>query len=186
MRRREISMVWRQRYDLYSILVDPADERSIYRSQTVASLTDFYDGRSSDWYSRIVKHFDGCRAVLDLGAGPGLTLEENWIMPVDGSIASLVRMTGNGSTSMIELIVIEEENDSLVLRIKQWDPGFKPRSPEPQVMELVSVGENSVSFRAVSEGGMKTLGYSRPASDAFNIDVETDKGAKFQIKLKAR
>ena len=34
--------------------------------------------------------------------GPGLTLEENWIMPVDGSIASLVRMTGNGSTSMIE------------------------------------------------------------------------------------
>jgi len=119
-------------------------------------------------------------------AGPGLTLEENWIIPVDGSIASLVRMTGNGSTSMVELIVIEEENDSLTLRIQQWDPGFKPRTPGPQVMELVSKGENSVGFKAVSEGGMKTLAYSRPDNDSFNIDIETSKGAKFQIKLKAR
>ena len=119
-------------------------------------------------------------------AGPGMTLEENWIMPIEGSIASLVRMTGNGSTSMVELIVIEEENDSLVLRIKQWDPGFKPRTPEPQVMELVSMGENSVGFKAVSDGGMKTLAYSRPTDDSFNIDIETNEGAKFQIKLKAR
>ncbi|TDJ41272.1 MAG: hypothetical protein E2O61_00105, partial [Gammaproteobacteria bacterium] len=43
-------------------------------------------------------------------AGPG-TLEENWIHPVDGSIASLVRMTGGGTTSMVELIIIEEEDD---------------------------------------------------------------------------
>jgi len=119
-------------------------------------------------------------------AGPGMTLEENWIMPVDGSIASLVRMTGNGSTSMVELIVIEEENDSLTLRIKQWDPGFKPRTPEPQVMELKSMGENSVGFKAVSEGGLKTLSYSRPDKDSFNIDIETNQGAKFQIQLKAR
>ncbi|MDP7575367.1 MAG: DUF6265 family protein [Pseudomonadales bacterium] len=119
-------------------------------------------------------------------AGPGVTLEENWIQPTDGSIASLVRMTGNGSTSMVELIVIEEEDNTLMLRIKQWDPGFKPRTPEPQVMKLISLGDNQVGFEAVSPGGMKTLAYSRPESDKFNIDIETSQGAKFQINLSAK
>lgn len=119
-------------------------------------------------------------------AGPGITLEENWIKPVDGSIASLVRMTGKGKTSMVELIVIEEENDSLTLRIQQWDPGFKPRTEGPQVMALESMGENSVKFKAAGDGGMKTLGYSRPDNDSFNIDIETGEGAKFQIQLQAR
>ena len=115
--------------------------------------------------------------------GPGI-LEENWIKPVDGSIASLVRMTGDGKTSMVEMIVIEEENDSLVLRIQQWDPGFVPRTPNPQTMELLEMGENKVKFKATGTGGMKTLGYSRPSADSFNIDVETEQGT-FQLKLKA-
>jgi hypothetical protein len=118
--------------------------------------------------------------------GPGQTLEENWIKPTGGSIASLVRVTGNGKTPMVELIVIEEENDSLVLRIQQWDPGFKPRSAEPQTMTLTDIGENRVSFLAASEGGMKTLGYSSPEAGAFNIDIESSDGKKFTIKLKAR
>ncbi|HJN50181.1 MAG: DUF6265 family protein [Pseudomonadales bacterium] len=121
-------------------------------------------------------------------AGPAgqQTLEENWIQPIGGSIASLVRMTGNGKTSMVELIVIEEENDSLVLRIQQWNPGFAPRTEAPQVMKLDVMAENRVGFRATQAGGMKTLTYSRPSADTFNIDIETDAGAKFQINLKAR
>ena len=118
--------------------------------------------------------------------GPGQTLEENWIKPTGGSIASLVRVTGNGKTPMVELIVIEEENNSLVLRIQQWDPGFKPRSAEPQTMTLTDIGENRVSFLAASEGSMKTLGYSSPEAGAFNIDIESSDGKKFTIKLKAR
>lgn len=114
------------------------------------------------------------------------TLEENWIQPSGGSIASLVRMTGNGATSMIEMIVIEEEDDSLVLRIQQWNPGFKPRTPEPQTMKLVEMGKNRVGFKATESGGMNTLTYSRPNPDTFNIDIESGTGAKFQINLKAR
>jgi hypothetical protein len=119
-------------------------------------------------------------------AGPGVTLEENWIMPTGGSIASLVRMTGDGKTSMVEMIVIEEENDTLVLRIQQWDPGFTPRTPSAQTMSLTEIGETSVSFVSASEGGMKTLGYSKADDDSFNIDVETTDGAVFQLTLKAR
>ena len=114
-------------------------------------------------------------------AGPG-TLGENWIHPVDGSIASLVRMTGGGTTSMVELIIIEEEEDTLVLRIKQWNPGFSPRTPNPQKMILADLEENRVSFKAAGEGGMSSLTYTRK-EDSFTITVETNEGAKFDIPL---
>jgi len=118
-------------------------------------------------------------------AGPDNTLEENWSAPADGSIGSLVRMRGNGTTSMVELIVVEEEGDSLVLHIQQWDPGFTPRPAGPQKMSLVSMGDRTVSFKADGPGGLAGLTYSRPADDTFTVDVETADGGKFQIVLKA-
>ena len=110
-------------------------------------------------------------------------LEENWSRPLDGSISALVRSRGEGKTTMIELIVIEQENDSLVLRVQQWDPGFSTRTPGTQVMALQSIGKNRVGFVSTGEGGLKTLAYSRPSKDKFNIDIETSDGAKFQINL---
>jgi len=114
------------------------------------------------------------------------TLEENWTEPKSGSIAALVRATNGDATDMIELIVIEEENGSLVLRLQQWNPGFAPRSPAPQVMKLVESAENQVVFEAVGEGGLKRLGYSRPAPDQFVISIETPQGQEFQIPLTAK
>lgn len=114
------------------------------------------------------------------------TLEENWIRPKDGSIAALVRITGEGATSMVELIVVQPEADSLMLHIQQWDTGFAPRAGGAQKMKLTNLGENTVSFEAVSEGGLKSLTYSRPTPDLFTVDVETADGTKFQIPLKAQ
>lgn len=118
--------------------------------------------------------------------GGGMTLEENWILPVDGSIASLVRMTGNGATSMVEMIVIEEENDSLVLRLQQWDPGFVPRTPGPHTLTLRELGDNRVSFEAGDEAAFRNLTYSRPEPDTFVIEVDMGGGQEARIELKAR
>lgn len=120
------------------------------------------------------------------GALGPMTLEENWITPTDGSLASLVRMTGDGKTTMIELIVIEEKNDSLVLHIQQWDPGFVPRTPKAQTMKLAEIGDKQVGFKATETGGMNTLAYSRPTPTTFNIDIENSIGAKMQISLQAK
>lgn len=121
-------------------------------------------------------------------AGPlddsGQVLEENWIVPRAGSMAALVRMVGQDATSMVELIVIEEEGDSLALHIQQWDAGFSPRTPAAQKLMLRAIGENRVSWEAVGEGGMRSLAYARPAPDTFTIDVETADG-KFHVELKA-
>lgn len=118
-------------------------------------------------------------------SGPmqGGTLEENWLEPTGGSIASLVRASNATSTSMIELIVIEEDKGSLTLRVQQWNPGYVPRTPAPQVMKLVESAPNKVVFEDTSGGGLKRLGYSRPAPGQFVISIETPQGAKFDIPL---
>lgn len=124
-------------------------------------------------------------------AGPG-ELEENWTVPKAGSIQALVRMTGDGKTSMVEMIVIEEvegvdgEGNSLTLRLQQWGPGFKPLTPEPTVLKLAELGENTVAFKAEPGSGAQfaTLRYSRDG-DNFTIGIETPEGAKMDIPLKA-
>ena len=98
-------------------------------------------------------------------------------------LAALDASTANGATNMIELIVIEEENDTLTLRVQQWNPGFKPRSPEPQVMKLVSSAPNKIVFESTGAGGLKTLGYSRPEPGKFVISIELPTGQKFDIPL---
>ena len=106
------------------------------------------------------------------GAG---TLEERWARPLGGSIAALVRSTDGGATSMIELIAVEEEAGSLMLRLKQWDPGMSPRADGFEVMELIEVGDKKVVFRNTGEGGIQQLGYSL-AGDQFTISIKTAQG----------
>lgn len=113
-------------------------------------------------------------------------LEENWIATEGGSIAALVRMTGNGKTSMFEMITIEEAEGSLVLHIQQWNPGFVARTPTAQKMELLEIGERRVQFTATGEGGMRSLGYSSPTLDTFIIHVEQADGNRLDINLSAR
>jgi len=114
------------------------------------------------------------------------TLEENWIHPAGGTIAAVIRFVGSGSTSMFELIMIEEEQDSLVLRVRQWLPGYVPRNTEPWVMELAELADRRVRFVSAGPGEFNSLTYSRPSEDSFNIDVETKAGESFQINLHAR
>lgn len=115
--------------------------------------------------------------------GPGV-LEENWTVPRDGSIQSVVRMTGGGQTSMVELIVIEEEDDTLVLRLQQWDPGMKPRTEGPTVMKLAELGDNTVAFEVVGEGMFETLRYTRDG-DTFTISITNADGSSIDLPLTA-
>ena len=120
--------------------------------------------------------------------GPG-ELEENWTVPKAGSIQAVVRMTGGGTTSMVELIVVEEEataegETTLRLRLLQWDPGVKPRAgPQPAVMKLVDMGDNTVAFEAESEGaGIAKLRYTRDG-ETFTISIVNADGAAFDLPL---
>ncbi len=116
----------------------------------------------------------------------GGTLEENWAVPKNGSMAALVRgFSPDGTTNMIELISIEEEDDTLVLRLKQWDPGMTPRGEGFQVMKLVESKDRMVKFENIGERGLAKLGYSRPEDDKFVISIETAAGQTLDIPLDA-
>ena len=122
------------------------------------------------------------------GTWSSAMLEENWAVPKNGSMVARVRgFSPDGATNMIELISIEEENDSLVLRLKQWNPGMVPRYDGFQVMKLVESKDRMISFENTGEGeaSLAKLRYSRPADDKFVISVETSGGQTFEIPLEA-
>ena len=122
------------------------------------------------------------------GTWSGATLEENWAIPKNGSMVARVRgFSPDGTTNMIELISIEEENDSLVLRLKQWNPGMEPRYDGFIVMKLVESKDRMIKFENTGEGAavLAKLSYSRPADDKFVISVETPTGQSFEIPLDA-
>jgi SAM-dependent methyltransferase len=57
-----------------SVFEDPADEKSSHGSQRYSGLISHFEGREPSWYDQITREFAGHDRVLDLGAGPGLTL----------------------------------------------------------------------------------------------------------------
>jgi hypothetical protein len=116
------------------------------------------------------------------GAMNGYRLEENWTQPTAGSIACLARVTKGGATTMIEMILIEEEEGSLVARIQRWDPGYKPRTERPQVLSLVELGNNRVAFEAVSEGLLRRLDY-RLEDKKFVIFGTLAQGEQVEARL---
>ncbi len=113
--------------------------------------------------------------------GPDTVLEENWSTATAGTIASLVRITSPEGTTMVEIVHIEEIENTLELHIQQWDSGFKPRSPA-QKMRLSELGEQSVAFSAASPGGLKKLGYAL-VGEEFQIRIRTADDQEMVIKL---
>ncbi|MEQ8955986.1 MAG: DUF6265 family protein, partial [Gammaproteobacteria bacterium] len=113
-------------------------------------------------------------------------LEENWTNSDGNSLMAAVRISNAQGTGTFEMITIEEVDGSLVLHIQQWDPGFVPRTDGAQEMVLDEITANSVRFRAVSEGGFATLGYSHPDASSFIIHVGQANGNVLDIPLQKR
>jgi len=145
-------------------------------------------GATADHHVPVLLNIEDLQWMSGIWAGPvgAATLEENWAQPHNDSMVAVVRIMAEGKTSMVELIVIEPENNSLVLRLQQWDPGFSPRTPKPQTMKLKSHSHNRVTFVGTQTEGLKELTYSRPDWNQFNIDIVPAEGPGFQVKLLAQ
>lgn len=113
-----------------------------------------------------------------------MEIEESWNEPRAGIIQAMVRLANENQLMIIEMIVIEEVDDSLRLHIQQWDPGMIKHDPEKQRMDLVALGERSVSFEAIDEGLLKKLTYKRTSETDFEIHVEQSSGQTFTVNLK--
>ena len=110
-------------------------------------------------------------------------LEEQWSAANAGSIAALVRSADAQTTNLLELVSISDSAAGLQLRIQQWSATMEPRTPEPQLMQVVRLEPRSVAFAAVSPGGMNRLSYSSPTADQLIVSVELANGNTFDIPL---
>lgn len=62
--------------------------------------------------------------------------DEIWSAPIAGSLMGIYRLVVGGQVKFYELIVIEEEEDSLVLRIKHFNPGLQGWEEKDQAIEF--------------------------------------------------
>lgn len=106
-----------------------------------------------------------------IGPTPTHMLEENWTPANNGAIAGVMRFITAGSVDVFELILIEEEADTLIFRGNQWFSGFDPKLDQLDVMKLSSLTDNSVTFEEHGFSRMKRLTYSRPQPDLFKIEI---------------
>ena len=112
-------------------------------------------------------------------------LEEFWIAPKSGSLAALVRLTSASGTEMVELIVIEPQDDTLMLHVQQWDAGYKPRAGGAQKYVLKTLDKRSVTFTSAGMTSFKELTYVQPADGEFQIVLTPVQGDVLTIKLQA-
>ena len=115
--------------------------------------------------------------------GPG-TLEETWNDPKAGTMVAVVRMSSAQGTVFVELIIISEENDTLVLRLRQFSPDYEPRTPGIQKMTMASQTDHSITFTSDSDEGLKKLTYTRVSENEFTLDGVTVQGP-FKAELQA-
>lgn len=97
------------------------------------------------------------------------TVEERWSEPKGGTMSTMIRLTTESETIMIELISIREVDESLVLHLRQFSPALEPVLT--QDMPLASITAGSVTFDGPAGGGIQGLAYRSMDAASMEVDV---------------
>ena len=71
-------------------------------------------------------------------------VQEHWSDPESGTMSTMVRLLSGDTTDMIELICITEQENTLVLHLRQFSPELALRTS--QTMRLAEIGDQTVAF----------------------------------------
>lgn len=107
--------------------------------------------------------------------GPA-TLEETWNAPRAGTMVAVVRLSSPEGLGFVELIIISEQDDTLVLRLQQFTGTFDPLLPDTLEMTLTELTDNSVSFTAKEGSPITQLTYTRVSDSEFTISGQGAQG----------
>ena len=123
-----------------------------------------------------------------MGSHDGGILEQTWLSPRSGTITALVRSTKDSDTRFVEIIHIREIDGSLELNLQIFNNSLEPEDISATYsrihkFELSEIGDRYLAFKGVSDGAHRSLSYQRSEGDVFSINIETNIGDKFEIKL---
>ena len=108
------------------------------------------------------------------------TVEEAWTPARSGTMATMSRLSSEGGVDIIELIVIREQDDTLMLHLRQFSPALELRLS--QDMQLNALSPQSASFAAAEDAAIKQLAYSREG-DRLQVDVTIIDDTVFTAEL---
>lgn len=124
----------------------------------------------------------GAMEQLAFIAGPwrgeyeGGAYEEHWTAPAAGSMVGMFTWTHKGKVRVHELNLLEQEGDSLTLRLRHFGAGMKAWEEEPLVFRLKSLEPGKAVFEERAGDVVKTLTYHKRPDGALAITlVEPDR-----------
>lgn len=108
-------------------------------------------------------------------------IEQHWMTPVGTSMVAAYRNVQGTDPKLYELLVIEQEGDGLVLRIKHFNPGpgLAGRQPQGESVNhrLVKVDGQTAVFEGTGENPTRVT-FTRKGPDALDIVVARARDGK--------
>jgi hypothetical protein len=108
-------------------------------------------------------------------------IEQHWMAPVGTSMVAAYRNVQGTEPKLYELLVIEQEGDALMLRIKHFTPGpgLAGRQPQGESINhrLVKLEGQTAVFEGTGENPTRVT-FTRKAADALDIIVSRVRDGK--------
>ena len=108
-------------------------------------------------------------------------IEQHWMTPVGTSMVAAYRNVQGTEPKLYELLVIEQEGEGLMLRIKHFNPGqgLAGRQPQGESVNhrLVKVDGQTAVFEGTGENPARVT-FTRKGPDALDIVVARARDGK--------
>ena len=102
-------------------------------------------------------------------------IEQHWMAPAGTSMVAAYRNLQGTKAMLYELLVIEEQEGGLVLRIKHFEPGpgLKSREAQGEAAEhrLVKVAGEMAVFESTGPNAVRVT-FSKPSQDELSIVLD--------------
>jgi hypothetical protein len=102
--------------------------------------------------------------------------EEVWTEPAGDSMLGMWRLVADGRARVMELLAFKEEQGSVVLRLRHFDPALVAweEKATPLVLRLVRLAPQDARFEGPTADGKGAIAltYRRPTPDALEVTLE--------------
>jgi hypothetical protein len=117
------------------------------------------------------------------------TIEQHWSAPAGGSIIAMYRSIQNNKATLYELLAMEQDGESVSLRIKHFAPGAglagQEAKDESANHALVKLENRLAVFEGGTSAGPVRITFRSPDPNSLNITVErTRNGAPVSTEFK--
>ncbi len=119
-------------------------------------------------------------------AGTGDLSEEVWVPPAGDNMMGMWRWVGEGKAKLFELLVIVDEPDGPVFRLRHFDRagvGWEDKD-QPLNLKLIRAGREEAAFEGTEKGGMVRIAYRREGGAlTVTLDRAGKPPATFRFRL---